>query len=66
MNSQAQAGDQKGNLMKQEINDLINQDRVVIFSKESCPYCDDAKNVSVFVPDSLCAFLFQIKQCNIV
>ncbi|OXA61034.1 glutaredoxin [Folsomia candida] len=37
-------GDHKGEI-KLEIDELINQDRVVIFSKESCPYCVDAKNV---------------------
>jgi len=31
--------------IKSDIEDLISQERVVIFSKESCPYCYDAKSV---------------------
>jgi len=31
--------------IKSNIEELINQERVVIFSKESCPYCFDAKKV---------------------
>lgn len=32
--------------IKSNIEELINQERVVIFSKESCPYCFDAKKVN--------------------
>lgn len=32
--------------IKKNVEDLVSQERVVIFSKESCPYCYDAKNVS--------------------
>lgn len=31
--------------VKDGIDELINQERVVIFSKSTCPYCDDAKKV---------------------
>lgn len=31
--------------IKTNINQLVNQDKVVIFSKTSCPYCFDAKEV---------------------
>jgi len=31
--------------IKNNINQIISQDRVVIFSKTSCPYCYDAKEV---------------------
>ncbi|ODM97118.1 Glutaredoxin-2, mitochondrial [Orchesella cincta] len=33
------------NGIKDGIDELINQERVVIFSKSTCPYCDDAKKV---------------------
>jgi len=29
--------------LKENVNSLIKQDRVVIFSKTTCPYCWDAK-----------------------
>ncbi|CAL8111735.1 unnamed protein product [Orchesella dallaii] len=35
----------QGNGIKDGIDELINQERVVIFSKSTCPYCDDAKKV---------------------
>jgi hypothetical protein len=35
--------------IKKNVEDLLSQERVVIFSKESCPYCYDAKNVSSLV-----------------
>jgi len=31
--------------IKRNVEDLLSQERVVIFSKESCPYCYDTKNV---------------------
>lgn len=31
--------------IKSGIDQIINQERVVIFSKNTCPYCDDAKKV---------------------
>jgi len=31
--------------IKDGIDELINQERVVIFSKPTCPYCTDAKKV---------------------
>ena len=31
--------------IKSNINELITQDRVVIFSKTECPFCYDAKEV---------------------
>jgi len=31
--------------LKKNVEDLLTQERIVIFSKESCPYCYDAKNV---------------------
>lgn len=31
--------------LKQNVEELVTQERIVIFSKESCPYCYDAKNV---------------------
>jgi len=33
------------NEIKKNVQELVNQERIVIFSKESCPYCYDAKNV---------------------
>jgi len=46
MSSGGQGEDQKNNQnIKSEIDELISQERVVIFSKEKCPFCVDAKNV---------------------
>jgi len=31
--------------LKKNVEELVGQERIVIFSKESCPYCYDAKSV---------------------
>lgn len=41
----ATASPRQENEIKDGIGELIQQERVVIFSKSTCPYCDDAKKV---------------------
>lgn len=42
-NNESGSSGKKG--VQDRIDEIISQDRVVIFSKSTCPYCDDAKKV---------------------